>query len=81
MQKLIDKQEKYKWHDLIKNPDDLPPINPENTYENDVYLYIDVLISDSFGNLKFFVGSNELLYIEDTFYKEKLKEIYNEKDY
>lgn len=24
LQELIDKQDKYKWHDLRKNPDDLP---------------------------------------------------------
>lgn len=55
LEELVDKQEKYRWHDLRKNPDDLPPINPKNTYENDVYLYVEY---DFYGIVKrrYFIG-------------------------
>ena len=36
----LEKQEKYRWHDLRKNPDDLPPVNPTNSHEHDVELYV-----------------------------------------
>lgn len=41
---------KYKWHDLRKNPDDLPSINPTNTHENDVYLYVEFRTSKGLKN-------------------------------
>ena len=39
--KALEVADKYKWHDLRKDPEDLPPINPKNTYENDVFLVIE----------------------------------------
>lgn len=32
LRELIEKQEKYKWHDLRKNPEDLPEVGKAITY-------------------------------------------------
>lgn len=37
----LEKAEKYRWHDLRKNPEDLPKENPLNNHKNDVLLVVE----------------------------------------
>lgn len=50
--KVLKDKEKYRWHDLRKTPEDLPPVNPTNTHENDVLL----IVEDDAGKREIYKG-------------------------